>query len=139
MRRLILLDSGPLVAFLSERDRYYQWAREQLRAVSAPLLTCEPVLTEAFFLLRDRHPGSEAVLRLVESGLVTTGFNLMEEVVTIRKLVERYADVPMSLADACLVRMSEKRPNSVVLTIDTDFIIYRKHGRQVIPLIMPPR
>ncbi len=79
------------------------------------------------------------MLRLVESGLVTTGFNLMEEVVTIRKLVERYADVPMSLADACLVRMSEKRPNSVVLTIDTDFIIYRKHGRQVIPLIMPPR
>jgi predicted nucleic acid-binding protein len=139
VRKVILADSGPLVAFLSERDRFHQWARQQFADISGPVVTCEAVLTEAFFLLGHHRPGVEALLRLVESGLVRVGFSLADEAEPIRKLVARYANVPMSLADACLVRMTEIHSRSRVLTIDSDFLIYRRHGRQTIPLIMPPR
>lgn len=51
--------------------------------------------------------------------------------------MRRYADVPMSLADACLVRMSELSDDASVLTLDSDFRIYRRLGRQAIPLLTP--
>jgi predicted nucleic acid-binding protein len=53
------------------------------------------------------------------------------------RLMEKYADVPMSLADACLVRMSEAASDAVILTTDRDFRIYRRHGRQVVPCLTP--
>ena len=49
----------------------------------------------------------------------------------------RYSNVPMALADACLVRMAEQHANHTVLTLDSDFQIYRKHRREVISVIMP--
>jgi len=77
------------------------------------------------------------VLELLESGLVRVAFHLEEEISAVRKLVTRYQSVPMALADASLVRMSELRSQSSVLTCDSDFRIYRKHGRMIIPLIIP--
>lgn len=135
----ILLDTGPLVAFLRRRDRYHQWTVEQFARIRPPALTCEPVLTEACFLMRDLPKGCESVLKLLETGLIRVAFELQNELAQIRKLVAQYASVPMSLADACLVRMSEQHSGSVVLTINGDFSIYRKHGRQVIPLITAGR
>ncbi len=81
--------------------------------------------------------GSDTVLELVEAGLIRVAFHLTDELSLIRKLMVRYSDVPMSLADACLVRMSEQQANSVVVTLDGQFRIYRKHGRQAIPLLLP--
>jgi uncharacterized protein len=133
----VLLDTGPLVAFLSRRDKYHRWSVNQFSRTSGPVLTCEPVLTEACFLMAKLTNGSESVLKLVETGLIRIGFDLEPELTAIRKLVVRYVNVPMSLADACLVRMSEQYSGGTVLTIDSDFKIYRKHGRQVIPVIMP--
>lgn len=133
-----LVDTGPLVAFLNRRDRYHEWATGQLAEIPAPLLTCEAVLSEACFLLRHLRGGSQAVLELLSRGLVQVGFRLDENAVPIRKLLARYASVPMSLADACLVRMAEQHPGSRVLTLDRDFRVYRKHGRHVIPGVMPP-
>lgn len=138
MNPAVLLDTGPLVALLQRRDHYHRWATEEFDRLVAPILTCEAVVTEACFLVRNLLNGGETVLRLLETGIIRVDFRLSEELASIKRLLARYARVPMSLADACLVRMSEKHPNSVVLTIDSDFIIYRKHGRQVIPLIMPP-
>ena len=80
---------------------------------------------------------TEAVLKLVERGLVRLPFRLEAETGSVRRLLSRYSDVPMSLADACLVRMSEQVSNSVLLTLDRDFKVYRKHGRNVIPTRMP--
>jgi predicted nucleic acid-binding protein len=57
---------------------------------------------------------------------------------SLANLLTKYANVPISLADACLVRMSELHENSVVFTFDRDFKLYRRHGRQVIPTLMPP-
>ena len=77
------------------------------------------------------------MLELVTRGLVAIPFRLQEEGPAIAKLLAKYADVPMSLADACLVRMTEVFPDSVILTTDADFRIYRRHSRQIVPCMMP--
>jgi predicted nucleic acid-binding protein len=133
----VILDTGPLVAYLHRDDRRHAWAEAQFAAIRSPMVTCEAVLSEACFLLRGLRGGSEAVLELLESGSVAVPFRLQEERSAVKSLMARYADVPMSLADACLVRMAELSPRAAVMTFDSDFTIYRKHGRQVIPLLMP--
>ncbi|HKL21467.1 MAG TPA: PIN domain-containing protein [Tichowtungia sp.] len=130
----VLLDTGPLVAACNARDHFHQWACEQFRLLIPPLLTCEAVLAEACFLL-----GSEqtAILDMISTGLIKVDFEVKKEHRILQKLLRKYSDVPMSLADACLVRMSEIHENSAVFTLDQDFTIYRKNGRQVIPRIIP--
>lgn len=92
-------------------------------------------MSEAFFLLRE--PQIRAVDQLLRGGNLLLGFDLRQELVNVLNLRAKYADVPMSLADACLVRMSETLPDAVIVTIDTDFKIYRRNGRQVVPCLMP--
>lgn len=134
----VLLDTGPLVAFLNRRDTWHDWSVEQFGQIRPPLLTCEAVLSEAAFLLRQDVRGVEGILALVERGLVTTShWRLDDEAEPLRRLMKRYANVPMSLADACLVRMTETRAGVTVLTLDRDFRVYRRLGRQTIPLITP--
>ena len=137
MRSQILLDIGPLVAFLNRRDRHHTWATAELSRIATPLLTCEAVISETCFLLRTLQGTSATVLRLIEQGLIQIPFHLQEAGTSVKRLMARYADVPMSLADACLMRMTEQYPESVLLTCDSDFRVYRKHRRQVIPTIMP--
>ncbi len=137
MSSRIVLDTGPLVALLNRRDNYHAWARMCFAEAKPPLLTCEAVLSEACFLLRSLPKGSQIVLDLLQRGVVAIPFRLEEEAKRIAKLLARYASVPMSLADACLVRMAEQHAQSVVMTLEGDFRIYRKHGRQVVPTIMP--
>lgn len=137
MKQAVLVDTGPLVAFLNGRDRYHGWSKEVFAGLDAPVLSCEAVLSEACFLLRHARGGAEAVLKLVDRGLVRIPFRLEAESAPVRRLLARYADVPMSLADACLVRMSEQVSNAALLTLDRDFKIYRKHGRNTIRTLMP--
>lgn len=137
MRRKYLLDTGPLVAFLSRRDRHHAWARTLLATVAPPLLTCEAVVSEACFLLRGVPGGARAVFDLLHRELVLVAFDLGSESLCVGKLLERYESVPMSVADACLVRMSELSPDSKVITADSDFRIYRRNGRQRIDTMMP--
>ncbi len=137
MRRRVLLDTGPLVAFLNRRDLFHAWAVAEWSEIEPPLSTCEPVLSEACFLLRRFVGGPEAVVQLVKRGVVTVPFRVADEAGAVAKLLTRYASVPMSLADACLVRMAESSAESAVLTLDADFRVYRKHGRQVVPVVIP--
>jgi len=102
-----------------------------------PLLTCEAVVSETCFLLRHARGGPSAVLELLDRGALRIAFRLEDNVGAVGRLMARYASVPMSLADACLVRMAEAHPDSRVLTLDRDFRLYRKHGRHAIPAIMP--
>jgi len=133
----VLVDTGPLVAFLNSRDRYHEWSKDIFAEIGTPVLSCEAVLSEACFLLRNTRGGGEAVLTLVDRGLVRLPFRLEAETAPVRRLLSRYSNVPMSLADACLVRMSEQISDSVLLTLDRDFKVYRKNGRNVIPTRMP--
>jgi len=137
MKRQVILDTGPLVAFLNGRDRYHTWATLQWAKIDPPLLTCEAVLSEACFLLRDIEGGQAAALELLRRGVLHLSFRIDEHVNQITWLLRKYSDVPMSLADACLVRMSELHGDSPILTLDDDFRIYRKNKREVIPILSP--
>jgi predicted nucleic acid-binding protein len=133
----VILDTGPLVALLNRRDTWHDWAKARFAGLAPPLMTCEPVLSEACFLLR-RLPGApQAVLQLIERGVLDVPFRLDAEAQALGALMHRYASVPMALADACLVRMAEQHPGSAVMTLDGDFRVYRIHGRKVVPTVMP--
>jgi len=123
---------------INRRDRYHQWAVAQWEQSRGPLLTCEAVLTEACFLLNRTAGQGKAVMDLVVRGSVAVALDVADNARPIARLLKKHADVPMSLADACLVRMAELHDESIVLTLDSDFRIYRKNRRQVIPTLMPP-
>jgi predicted nucleic acid-binding protein len=134
----VLADTGPIVAFLNRRDRHHGWAVERFRSLRAPLLTCEAVLSESVFLLGGVPGGAERVMDLVGRGVLRVSFALAEESASVGGLLRRYRSLPMDLADACLVRMSELHADCLVLTIDSEFRnVYRRHGRQVIPTLLP--
>ena len=137
MKRGVLIDTGPLVASINRRDRFHEWTKSQLAQIEPPLFTCEAVLAEACFLLR-RLPGSgRTVAEFVDRKILKIPFRLDAHAKSLGNLIAKYSNIPMSLADACLVRMSELDENSVVFTLDHDFKLYRRHGRQVIPTLMP--
>src|SRR5690348_12158013 len=129
MARNVLVDAGFVIALLSKRDEYHGWAVTHAAELSPPWFTCEAVLSEAFHLL-----GSEGVRNLGEllrRGALLSTFSVGENVEPVVKLMEKYSDVPMSFADACLVRMTEILADPVLLTTDADFRLYRRQGRQV--------
>ena len=139
MRTRVILDTGPLVALIDSRDKDHQWAVVQWSDIEPPLLTCESIISEACFLLDQTRTGSASVFEMLLRKAIAIAFRLEDHVREVRTLREKYSDVPMSVADASLVRMAEQFTRSAVLTLDRDFRIYRKHGRQVIPLIVPPK
>ena len=132
-----LIDTGPLVALCDRRDKHHAWTVAALGSITGPLTTCEAVLTETCFLLKQQFGGAEEIFELLERGLLQIRFELMAEHERVAQLKKRYANLPTLMADACLVRMAEAFPSSRVMTLDRDFTMYRRHGRQVIPLLAP--
>jgi len=130
------LDTGPLVALLNRGDNNHQWANGVWQIITPPLFTCDAVLVEDFFLLRNQRRIDD-IFTFITRGAIELPFSLKDEYPSVQKLMTQYASVPMSLADACLVRMSELYPDSPILTLDSDFTIYRKNRNQPIPVIMP--
>jgi uncharacterized protein len=131
----VVVDTGFLVALLSRRDDWHAWAIEEARRRPRPWETCEAVLTEAFHLVGSA--GSGEVAALLERGALRLPFSVAEQQEGVLALMRKYANVPMSFADACIVRMCETRADAIVLTTDSDFRIYRRHGRQTVPCILP--
>jgi uncharacterized protein len=132
-----LLDTGPLVSFLASGLKHHAWTVEQWKRLRPPLLTCEPVLTEAAFLLEREGRDIDPLFALLERGVIRIALAVEEEQADLRALMRRYRNRPMSLADACLVRLSEIHMAAEVLTLDSDFRIYRRHGNKVIRVRMP--
>jgi uncharacterized protein len=133
----ILLDTGPWVASHCRDDAFHGWARDQFAQIISPLMTCEAVVAETCFLLsRGGHDPAKA-LALIARGVVRVGMVLGDEVTPVQALFERHDNVLASLADACLVCINELYERCRVFTLDTDFHIYRRHGRKVIPLLSP--
>ena len=136
MRRAIV-DTGPLVAFLDRAEQHHRWVVEQVEELAPPLLVCEPVLAEAMHLLARFSRGQDALFGLLENGALKIAVRIEEHIPALRKLHQKYRDRPMSLADACIVRMTEIYEQYAVLTLDSDFMVYRKHGREPLLLIYP--
>jgi predicted nucleic acid-binding protein len=132
-----IVDTGPLVALFDRAEQHHRWVAERINELDAPLLVCEPVLAEAMYLLARYPKAQDAVLELIQNGALSVAFRINEHIGSLRKLLQKYRDTPMSLADACIIRMSEIHDRHAVLTLDSDFLVYRKHGRAALPLIHP--
>jgi len=131
------MDTGPLVAYLSDKEAHHHWAVEQFAALDLPFMTCEPVLTEACFIASRNRVSPALVLDTVARGVMRIGLRLEDELTAIQALMTRYENVPMSLADACLVRLAEMT-SLPLCTLDTDFEIYRTRRGRALDLISPP-
>jgi predicted nucleic acid-binding protein len=129
-----IVDAGFLVALFDRRDNHHGWAVAQASRLAPPWATCEAALAEAFYLLQ---PSIRPLISLLRRGEMATTFDLSEDLGPVLALMEKYADAPMSLADACLVRMTELREDSIILTTDAHFRVYRRHTRQAVPCILP--
>jgi predicted nucleic acid-binding protein len=134
----IIVDAGPLVAFMVRQELHHAWVAETMQNLSGPFLTCEPVLEETFGLVKHLPGGKEKFFEMLDSHLLEVRFDLVREQRALDSMIRRYADHSMSLTDACLVRMAELNPGCSVFTLDENFRTYRKNGRQIIPTILPP-
>lgn len=134
---IYIMDTGPLVAAFrrpNEKDPFTPWAAKLIRSLPYPLFTCDAVLTEAAHFLRS----AKSLLEAIERGLLVSRFDLQAAAPRLNELVTKYSDLPMDLADACLVCMSEQTQDCQIVTIDrTDFTVYRRHGGESIPLLLP--
>lgn len=138
-RPTVVLDTGPLIALLDRDETRHDWAVARFDMLNPPLLTCEAVLSEASFLLHraDLDPGLP--IELVVRGMleVASPVASRDDAVAVRSLMRRYRNVPMSFADACLVHLVERTKNGSILTLDSDFRVYRQTNRRIVPLLMP--
>ena len=134
----VILDTGPLVALFGARESHHPWAVEQFKQITTVPLTCEPVIAETCHLLARRRIPPRLLLDRLHRGELSIGLSLERESAAVMALMDRYDNVPMSLADACLVRMAELFPRYRICTLDSDFLVYRKHGREPIDLLTPP-
>ena len=135
MAKTVLVDSGALIALLRRDDQHHQWASATAEQFAAPWQTCDAALSEAFFLIG--RAGRPKFAELLRRRIVVSTFCFDDEYNSTLDLMDKYAGVPMSLADACLVRMTEMLTDPLLITTDSDFRIYRRHSRQVIPCLLP--
>lgn len=133
----VVVDTGPIVALLDADEAHHDWVAACLEDLRPPLLTCEAVLTEATFLIARTGADPSLVVDLVARGLLTVVALFDDDAAAIGRLLRRYSSTPMSLADACIVRIVERTANATVLTLDSDFRIYKQKGRRVVPLLTP--
>jgi len=133
----VIVDTGPIVALLDADDQQHAWVKAQFARLRPPLLTCEAVLTESCFLIARGGGDASAVIQLAERGVLSVAQLFDADAASIARLMRRYENVPMSLADACLVRLIEHTSQATLFTLDSDFEIYRQKGRRLIPLLAP--
>jgi uncharacterized protein len=135
MAASVIVDASFLVTLLNPREPNHPWADRQARRYPPPWKTCEAAISETFFVLGAAN--APVLAALLRRGAVVPSFRLDDATDAVLTLMQKYADMPMSLADACLVRMTETLADPLLLTSDTDFRIYRRHSRQTIPCVMP--
>lgn len=137
LNNIIIIDTSAIIAYLNRKEKYHNWVIDYFKEFIPPLITCESVITECSFLLRKVEKGNYQLFELIKERILQIKFNLQEEFESINFLLQKYSDVPISLADACLIRMSEINKSSKIITLDSDFKIYRKSRDEIIELIIP--
>jgi uncharacterized protein len=132
----ILLDTGFIVALLDRSERHHGACVAALEEHRGPLITCEAVVAEACYLLRNVAGAADAVLENVERRIFQTPSRLDETCREVRSLMKRYARVPMDLADACLVALANQFDTGRIYTLDSDFKVYRWRQRRAFDLLV---
>ena len=140
MQPAVIVDTGPIVALLDADETHHRWAHRQFESLAPPLLTSESVLSEACFLLRRLGGDSSLPVALLRRGVlrVVDVLGTADDADAVTALLRRYANVPMSFADACLVRILERTENGSIMTLDSDFHVYRQGRRGTIRILSPP-
>jgi predicted nucleic acid-binding protein len=130
-----ILDAGPLIAALNRDDRHHAWARDTLTRIAPPFYSCAEAMAEAAAMTAQPM----AIVEMIHAGEIVLAFDLAAQAASVLALLKKYADRQMDLADACIVRMSELERNVRVITVDRgDFSVFRRNGRELIPIIAPP-
>jgi uncharacterized protein len=130
-----ILDAGPLIAALNARDGHHRWACDILESLGPPFYSCPEAIAEAAAMTGQ----ASAIVEMIQAEEIILSFHLSEQAAAVLSLLNKYQDREMDLADACIVRMTELMRDSRVITLDrADFAIYRRNGRELIPLIVPP-
>ena len=130
-----ILDAGPLIAALNSRDEHHRWACETLERLGPPFYSCPEAMAEAAAMTGQ----PAAIVEMIHAEEIILHFDLSDQTAAVLALLKKYRDRDMDLADACIVRMTELMRDSRVVTLDrADFAVYRRNGRELIPVIVPP-
>ena len=130
-----ILDAGPLIAALNRDDDYHRWALDTIERLGPPFHTCPEAMAEAAAMTGQ----PAAIVEMIQAGEIVLAFDLAEQTASVLVLLKKYADRSMDLADACIVRMTEMTRDCQVVTLDrADFSVYRRNGRDLIPMLAPP-
>jgi uncharacterized protein len=121
----VLLDTGVIVALLDRSERLHDACAEAVREIEAPLITCEAVIAESCYLLRNLAGTSEAIIENVAAGIFQIPFQLSREAAGVKHVLRKYRDRRIDLADACLIRLADEFGTADILTLDNDFAVYR--------------
>ncbi|HMD09159.1 MAG TPA: PIN domain-containing protein [Candidatus Acidoferrum sp.] len=121
----VLLDTGVIVALLDRSEKAHHACAEAVNELQAPLISCEAVIAESCYLLRNLHGAPEAVIENVAAGIFQIPFQLSREVDGVKRVLRKYKDRKIDLADACLIRLADEFETADILTLDKDFTIYR--------------
>jgi hypothetical protein len=129
---MILIDTGPLVAFFDASDRYHETCLDILKEMEEPLCTTWPVITESFYLLDFSYKAQDNLWQFLIRGGVEIANPEPVSWDRCRALMEKYQDLPMDLADASLVVVAEAKRIRRIFTLDhKDFSVYRpSHARR---------
>jgi uncharacterized protein len=133
----VIIDTGPIVSFLNKNDMHHQFVVSEMAELKPPFYTCEAVITECFFLLQRIPSGADTLIKLLNSGKIISTFSYQDHKADVHKLINKYSDIPMSFADACIVRIAEATKRANIFTLDNDFTIYRISGGNKLSLISP--
>ena len=137
MTKPILLDTGVIVALLDKAEKHHKECVKVLSKLKGQLITCEPVITEACYLLRNQHGAPESILANIEKHVFQVPWMLSGNELRVIELMKKYSKVPMDLADACLVNMAEEFETSEILSLDSDFKVYRWKGKKEFKVLIP--
>jgi predicted nucleic acid-binding protein len=130
-----ILDAGPLIASLNRQDQHHRWAVQTLEHLGPPFFSCAEAVAEAAALTGQ----PAALVEMIAAKEIVLAFDLSEQTAAVLALLKKYGDVHMDLADACIVRMTELIRDCRVITVDRkDFSVYRRSGRDLIPMVAPP-
>jgi predicted nucleic acid-binding protein len=137
MASQILIDSGPLIAFFSSSEKYHRWVLGQMSDMNGDLITSESVLSEVVFLLKTHPKALNAISSLVGQGILRIDQAFSESPTECIELVHKYSDLPSSVADVSLVYLHSKLKNSVIFTLDSDFLVYKDKSGKPLRLVAP--
>jgi len=137
LARIAFLDTGPLVSFIDKREYHHTWINSVFSTLSVPLVTNTAVITEAFFLLKRSSRGEKGLMKMISEDFLD-----VEDVFTSKKefifaAMNKYTNIPCAFADANLLAMFEDQKDSVIITTDSDFLVYRDSSGKRLNLISP--